>query len=99
LLIRAHIIHEHGLRKDGGGVGIPRPAPAHGHIEEQEKGMIENPLLARVEVGAEMRGIEEIVHIEADDTGLPLHGKNVELIGETLSARQGSRSRHAPNAF
>ena len=42
--VDANIIDEHSLGEGGGGIGVPGPAAADGDVEDDEEGMIEDPL-------------------------------------------------------
>src|SRR5271170_7411224 len=87
--IDAKIIDEHSLRKGIGGIGISGPASADGDVEDDEEGMVEDPLGAGGEIGGSALGYEGVVDVEADVVGLPLDGVEVEGGVDGLACGEG----------
>src|SRR5882672_12460822 len=87
-LVHTHIVHEHRLRKNRGGVRISRPASSHRDVEYKKKRMIEYPLPAGRNIRRSARDIKFVIDIEANCIRLPLDCKNMEVIGEPAVCRQ-----------
>src|SRR5467141_3059113 len=64
LLIHAHIVHPHGLREYGRGVGITGPVPADRDVQNDEERVIEHPLPGHIP----RRGglVERVVDVPAN---------------------------------
>jgi hypothetical protein len=85
--VDADVIDKHFLREAQGGVRRARPVAADGYVNDDEKGMIEDPRATRGPVcGGECR-VEMIVQVKANDGGFPLDYVDVKFIGELLSFR------------
>src|SRR5215471_1166326 len=82
LLIYPDVVHQHGLRKLGGSVGIARPLAAHRHIQQDEERVIVDPLGIFWNVARCPGGIKMVVDVETDGFRLPLDGIDVEIVGE-----------------
>src|SRR6266576_4083231 len=57
-------LDEHGLRKNRGAIGRAGPIAAHGDVQNDEEGMIENPGAAGGPLGFAERCGEMAVHIK-----------------------------------
>src|SRR5690349_2292033 len=78
LLIDPYIIHVQELWQHSGFIGIARPATADRQIEDDEKRVVEDPLIGDVSRGD--LEIFLIVKIPADLVFLPLDGKHMKII-------------------
>ena len=91
LAVDADVVDEHLLRKNGGAVGRAGPIAAHGDVEDDEEGVIENPGAA----GGPLRRVEcsvkSGIDIEADCVGLPFDRVEMKVIGEILAGGQAER--------
>src|SRR3974390_483689 len=93
------MIDQHLLRENRGRIGASRPPAADRNIEQDEKGMVINPLRSLGQVCRSSARIENMIHIEADLVWLPLNRVDVEVIGEFLSRRKSEGSANAVGAF
>jgi len=71
----ADIVHFHGVRERRAGIGIARPVAAHSHIEQKEKGILEN--LGRFKVAKACIYVKKLPDINKDELK--------KLMGETIS--------------
>src|SRR5205814_949686 len=94
-LVHANVIYLHGLRKLRGGIRISGPIAADCEIQQQEEWMVINPLCAGRKVGGRARGIQAVIHIEADHLRGPFHSIDMEAVREFLSWRQCERAADA----
>ena len=77
-LIYADVIHIQELRKLRRVIGVARPSAANRQIQDNEKRMVEDPLIGDIR-GRELE-ILLIIKIPADLVLLPLDGINMEII-------------------
>src|SRR5450631_4579673 len=83
-LVHSHVIHQHGLREDGGGVRVSRPASANCDVQQQEEGMVVDPLCSFGQVGGSAGGVEVVIDVEADGVRFPFDGEDVKVVGKAL---------------
>src|SRR5579863_2576536 len=80
--VDTHVIHEHGLRINAGCGGSSGPVASHGHIQQQEKWVVINPLRSLGQVGRRASRVEMIIHVEADRLRLPFSSVNMKVVGK-----------------
>src|SRR5215469_3422496 len=86
--VDADVIDEQVLRKNSSAIGRARPIAAHGDIQNDKEGMIENPGAAGGPLGFGERGVEMAVYVKTHHARLPLDSKKVKIIGKCLAGRQ-----------
>src|SRR5204863_8860510 len=85
------------LRKDGRRVRVSRKVATDRDIQEQEKGVIEYPVISGRDISGSSCLVESMVHVRPDHVLFPFDGKNVEVIRERGSA-EGVRCGEAIRA-
>ena len=84
-LVDADIVHVQGLRKDGRLVRVARPVAAHRHVQDDEEGVVKDPLAGDI-IGRRRKELYA-VHVPADLVWLPLDGIHVKVIRERFAIR------------
>ena len=85
-VVDAHVIHQHGLGENGGGVRISRPATSNRNIQQEEERVIVDPPRSLGQVGGDASRVEMVVDVETDRVRLPLDGEEVKIVGKALIA-------------
>src|SRR5580704_11587984 len=83
-LISSHIIHQHGLREDGGRVRTTRPPAAHRNVEQEKEGVLVNPLRSFRQVGVCASRVSMIVDVETNHVRFPLNREKMKVVGKAL---------------
>src|SRR6266852_3357398 len=86
--VDADVIDEHLLRENGGAVGRAGPIAAHGDVEDDEEGVIENPGAAGGPLRRVKCSVKSRIDIEADCVGLPFDRVEMKVVGEILAGGQ-----------
>ncbi len=68
--IDAHVVDEHLLGEDSGGVGRAGPIAAHGDVQNEKEGVIEDPGAPGGPLRLREGGVEIRIDVEADGAGL-----------------------------
>ena len=79
--VDADVVDEHRRRERRRVVGALREGPTHGHVDEQEEVVVEDPGLALEIIGGQ-GAVELVVQVPADAFGLPGDRVHVEVVRE-----------------
>src|SRR5579863_1558205 len=72
-------------------VGRAGPISPNSKVQEDKERMVEHPLRALRKISGSPDGIQVFIYKEADRIRLPLNGKNVKVIGKSMSGDKGVR--------
>src|SRR5947199_9235048 len=87
-----HVVHQHALRELGDGVRVTRPVAADREIEQQKKGVVIDPGGALREIARRDPLVDLAVDGELNPPRSPLHGVDVEVVGESSGCERVRRS-------